>query len=291
MYRSFLTFSCLFALCFAVACQKTASSPAKQTKRRVVEKRATSRPVVRRVAPRKVVRKAPPKRRKPLDFRTFLNKPPKGFVSLKAFIPGIRLSVRYHTPKNFTEAPLPGYGAPGAWMLERPAKALAKVQKALAKKGLGLLVYDAYRPVRGTLGMGAWARRTKKLYLFRKGYIARRSGHNHGHTVDLTIVDAKTGTPLDMGTPWDTLNTRSHTRNAKGKALKNRLLLRRVMIRAGFRPYYKEWWHFRFRMKGTRPRDVPYGCYEAPEGKWKPTKGWDKPGYTMPMKWSPKPCK
>lgn len=175
-------------------------------------------------------------------------------------------------------------------MHKRAARALSKVQRALKKKGLGLLIYDAYRPVRGTLGMVAWAKREGKLYLFRKGYIARRSGHNHGHTVDLTIVNLKTNKPLDMGTPWDTLNTQSHTRNAKGKALSNRLLLRRVMRRYGFRPYHKEWWHFRFRMKGTRPRDVPYGCYEAPERMWKPKKGWDQKGFKMPMKWLPSPC-
>ncbi len=258
-------------------------------------KRSTSRPVVRRrqvrppPRPEKRVARPKPKPR-PVDMRKYLRDPPKGFVDLKKFIPGIRLSIRYHTPRNFTEAPLPGYGAPGAWMLKRAAKALKQVQKDAEKRGLGLLVYDAYRPIRGTLGMAAWATRTEQMHLFKNGYIARYSGHNHGHTVDLTIVDLKTGKPLDMGTPWDTLNTKSHTRNAKGKHLRNRLLLRKLMRRRGFRPYYKEWWHFGFRMRGTKRRDVPYGCFESDEGEWKAPRGWDKPGYKMPMKWQPEPC-
>ncbi|HAA58238.1 MAG TPA: hypothetical protein DCE42_25970 [Myxococcales bacterium] len=285
--------SCFITMTLLSGCKKDI----KPTPRPI--KRSTSKPTKPKVKkelkkkvipPKKVVRKAPPKPRK-IDFNDYLNKPPKGFVALKEYIPGIRLSIRYHTPRNFTEAPLPGYGAPGAWMVEKAAKALKRVHMSLKKKGLGLLVYDAYRPIRGTLGMVAWAKRTQKLHLFKQGYIARYSGHNHGHTVDLTIVNLKTGKPLDMGTPWDTLTTKSHTRNAKGKALKNRYLLKREMRKQGFRPYYKEWWHFRYPMKGTKRRDVPYGCYEAPEGKWRPKKGWDKPGYNMPMKWKPSPCK
>lgn len=276
----------LGSLSLALFACKTEKKPTpRPTRRQVRAPRAASQPTKR--APRPTPR---PRRPKPIDWRRYLNKPPKGFVDLKTAVPGIRLQIGYHTKDNFTGAPLPGYGAPGAWMLARPAKALRKVQEGLKSRGLGLLVYDAYRPVRGTLGMVAWARREGRLALFRKGYIARRSGHNHGHTVDLTIASLKTGKPLDMGTPWDTLDPRSHTKNAKGKALKNRLLLRRVMRKAGFRPYYKEWWHFRFRMRGTRPRDVPYGCYEAPEGKWKPKKGWDKAGFKMPLQWTPAPC-
>ena len=140
--------------------------------------------------------------------------------------------------------------------------------------------------------MVAWAKRIRQYKaLVKGGYIARRSGHNRGHTIDLTLVNANTGKPLDMGTPWDTLNTKSHTRNAKGQVLRNRLLLRKLMRRYGFRPYYKEWWHFGFRMKGTRPRNVPYGCFETPEGKWKAPKGWDKPGFNMPIMWKPTPCR
>ncbi|MCB9639420.1 MAG: hypothetical protein H6727_11060 [Myxococcales bacterium] len=221
--------------------------------------------------------------------RRYLRRPPKGFVDLKTFIPDIHLQIRYHTRHNFTGAPLLGYGAPGAWMREKAATALAKVQATLRKQGLSLLVYDAYRPIRGTLSMVAWAKRTKQTHLL-KGYIATRSGHNRGHTIDLTICNAKTGKALDMGNAYDTLNPQSHTYNAKGHALKNRLLLLRVMRSVGFRPYTKEWWHFSFRMR-ARARDVPYGCYEPKERSWRAPKGWDRPGYEMPLQWKPRRCR
>jgi D-alanyl-D-alanine dipeptidase len=217
------------------------------------------------------------------------NPPPQGFVVLAEAVSGIQLSIGYHTPDNFTGAPLPGYGAPGAWMLEEAANALAKVQAELAAEDLGLLVYDAYRPLRGTAGMVAWATRTEQLELFQQGYIARRSGHNHGHTVDLTIVDSA-GTPLDMGTPWDTLTEKSHTANASGQAFENRLKLKRLMSKHGFKPYSKEWWHFGYQLHDTRPRDVPYGCFEVAEGEWSPPEGWEVPEYEMPMTWPSTPC-
>ena len=221
------------------------------------------------------------------DYR---NTPPEGFVRLTEFIPGILIHPGYHYADNFTGAPLPGYGAPDAWMLEKPALALKRVQETLSQRGLGLLVYDAYRPRRATQGMVAWAKRNDLMQLFTDGYIAKYSGHNHGHTVDLTLVDRSTGTPLDMGTPWDTLNTKSHTNNATGQVLNNRLLLRKVMQEAGFRPYYKEWWHFSMKMDNSKPRDVPYGCFEAREWRWTPPVHWDQAGFTMPQSWSPSAC-
>ena len=221
----------------------------------------------------------------------YRNTPPDGFVRLKDVIPNIRIQPGYHRADNFTGAPLPGYGAPDAWMLERPALALKSVQEALAERGLGLLVYDAYRPRRATMGMVAWAKRNELMHLFTDGYIARYSGHNHGHTVDLTVVDLSTGTPLDMGTPWDTLNEQSHTRNATGKALENRLLLKQAMQEAGFKPYYKEWWHFSMKLENSKPRDMPYGCFEPKEWQWTAPQNWDQVGYEMPLSWNPMPCK
>lgn len=221
---------------------------------------------------------------------TTLRAPPAGFVDLAAAVPGIRLEIRYHTAGNFTGAPLPGYGAPGAWMLEAPAKALAQVQADLAPKGIGLLVYDAYRPRRASQAMVAWAERTGQIALVNGGYIARRSGHNHGHTIDLTLVDLKTGQPLEMGTDFDTLSPESHTMRAKGKALENRLLLKKAMEARGFRGYSKEWWHFSFPIKGSKARDVPYACFEADEGRWSPPEGWSEKGFEMPKTWEPTPC-
>ncbi|MCB9743979.1 MAG: hypothetical protein H6741_28250 [Alphaproteobacteria bacterium] len=216
--------------------------------------------------------------------------PPEGFVDLTARIPSIHIDVAYHRSDNFTGAPLPGYGVPGAWMLEEAGEALARVQDALAPEGLGLLVYDAYRPLRGTLGMVAWAQRTDQVHLLDNGYIARRSGHNHGHTIDLTLAKLGSGEALDMGTPWDTLTKASHTRNATGQALENRLKLKDAMEAQGFKNYSKEWWHFSMKLEGTRGRDVPYACFEAPEGAWEAPEGWEQPGYEMPQSWSPRAC-
>lgn len=216
--------------------------------------------------------------------------PPEGFVDLTQYIPGLRVDIRYHTADNFTGAPLPGYGVPGAWMHKDAAAALKRVHEGLAAQGLGLLIYDAYRPLRGTLAMVAWAERSGNEALL-NGYIARRSGHNHGHTVDLTLAALDTGAPLDMGTPWDTLNQAAHTLNAKGKVLERRLLLKRAMEAQGFKGYHKEWWHFGMPLKGTRARDVPYGCFEAPEGKWRPPAGWNQPGFVLPTPPPPTPCR
>lgn len=183
---------------------------------------------------------------------------PPGFVRLKDAVPGIRTEIRYGTKDNFTGAVLPGYEHPDAWMLKEPAEALARVQAKLAKDGLGLYVYDAYRPLRATLAMVTWAEKTDNVALLDGGYVARRSGHNHGHTVDLTLCDVKTGQPLDMGTPWDTLNEKAHTKNATGKALANRYKLKDAMEAEGFKYYWREWWHFGFPLAGTKAFDVPY---------------------------------
>lgn len=183
---------------------------------------------------------------------------PPGFVALRDVVPGIRLDIRYHGKDNFTGEPLPGYAKPDAWMLAEPAQALRRVQDKLNKEGLGLYVYDAYRPLRATLAMVKWAERTGNVALLDGGYVARRSGHNHGHTIDLTLCDANTGKPLDMGTPWDTLTTDSHTKNAKGQALKNRLKLKEAMEAEGFKAYFREWWHFGYSVPGSKAFDVPY---------------------------------
>jgi D-alanyl-D-alanine dipeptidase len=160
------------------------------------------------------------------------------------------------------------------------------VQDDLAPDGLGLLVYDAYRPRRATLGMVAWAQRSDRVDVLDDGYVARRSGHNRGNTIDLTLVDARTGNALEMGTPWDTFSTDSHPQNATGIALENRRRLAAVMKARGWQPYAKEWWHFSFPMTPTpRERDVPYGCFEPDEGSWQAPDGWDAAGWVAPTQW------
>jgi len=220
----------------------------------------------------------------------YRNAPPDGWVDL-AGIRGVVLDVRYHTSANFTGAPIPGYGAAGAWLRAAPAQAIERVQHRLAAQGKALKVYDAYRPLRGTLAMVAWAERTGNVALLDDGYIARRSGHNRGHTVDVSVVDATTGVELDMGTPWDTLTSASHTRAATGDALAHRLLLKEVMEAEGWKAYWKEWWHFTFPAEGDPPaRDVPYGCSEPPEGEWTAPAGWARPGWERPPASTPLPC-
>jgi D-alanyl-D-alanine dipeptidase len=146
---------------------------------------------------------------------------------------------------------------------------------------MGLLVYDAYRPERGTAAMVAWAQRTDQVHLLDAGYIARHSGHNHGHSIDLTVVDLETGEPIEMGTPWDTFNETSHTVNAVGPVLANRMILKDAMRAHGFTNYAKEWWHYRYApVKHTRPLDVPYGRCE--EDTFTAPDGWSKPGWVVP---------
>ena len=127
----------------------------------------------------------------------------------------IQVDARYATPNNFTGAPLPGYDAPRALLRREAAAALARVQRRLRTGELGLRVFDGYRPVRATLAMVAWTERTGRRALVDSGYIARRSRHNMGVAVDLTLVDLVTGTEVPMGTPFDAFTEAAHTANAR----------------------------------------------------------------------------
>jgi D-alanyl-D-alanine dipeptidase len=122
-------------------------------------------------------------------------------TSVQAADPTIRTDVRYATANNFTGERLPGYDRPLALLRPEAARALARVQARLRADGLGLKVFDGYRPVRATLAMVDWAERTNRRWVLDQGYVARSSGHNRGHTVDLTLVRLDTGEELDMGTP------------------------------------------------------------------------------------------
>ena len=183
-----------------------------------------------------------------------------GLVDARTHARAIRLDVRYATRDNFTRARLPGYCEPWAFLTDRAARRLGRVQRALQKQGLGLLVYDAYRPARATRAMVRWAQRTGNEWVLRQGYVAGRSHHALGTTVDLTLVRLASGRPLGMGTAFDAFTTRSHTLNASGRALQNRLTLRAAMARQGFVNYRREWWHFEIADSSARRHDVPLGC-------------------------------
>ena len=175
---------------------------------------------------------------------------------------GLRLEIRYATADNFTGAPLPGYGAAGAWLRTTAASALLRVEAALRADGRALLVFDAYRPARASRAMVEWTARTGNAWVLAEGYVAEKSFHNRGNTVDVTLWDVATGSALDMGNAFDEFSAASHTANATGVPLANRLALRRAMTDAGFEPYEKEWWHFHFPMADAPPIDVPYGVGE-----------------------------
>lgn len=185
---------------------------------------------------------------------------PGTLVDVRAADRTIRTDVRYATRNNFTADVLPGYERPVALLRPDAAQALARVQARLRPQGLGLKVFDAYRPVRATLGMVDWAERTGNQWVLEQGYVARQSGHNVGRTIDLTIIDLRTGRELDMGTPYDTFSEAAHTANATGDVARNRRMLVDAMAAEGFQNYDKEWWHFS--IPGPRePLDVPLRCF------------------------------
>ena len=181
-------------------------------------------------------------------------------VDVRSYAESIQVDVRYATSNNFTGAPLPGYCAAQALMLRPRARALARVQRSLRPRGLGLKVFDAYRPARASRAMVRWTRRTGNEDLLRDGYIAPKSNHNLGSTVDLTLVRRASGRGLDMGTAYDAFTTRANTTRARARVLRNRMILKNAMEAQGFVNYFREWWHFDSEEPGPRRLDVTIGC-------------------------------
>ena len=178
-------------------------------------------------------------------------------VDVRSIDPTILVELRYATTDNFTGAVLPGYGAQRALLRRDAAQALARVQARLRTSGLGLRIWDAYRPVRATSAMVSWAERVGRTDLLDQEYIARRSRHNLGVAVDLTLVDLPSGAELDMGTPFDTFTEAAHTVNAVGTVDTNRQALVQAMAAEGFQNYENEWWHFSYPLPGALPFDLP----------------------------------
>jgi D-alanyl-D-alanine dipeptidase len=178
-------------------------------------------------------------------------------VDVRAVDSTIQVEARYATADNFTGAPLPGYDANRALLRREAAAALGRVQARLRRKQLGLRVYDAYRPRRATLAMVAWTERAGRTDLLDDGYIARRSRHNMGVAVDLTLVYLPADETLEMGTPYDTFSAEAHTANATGEIARNRRTLVEAMEAEGFENYDQEWWHFSYPVEGAVPFDLP----------------------------------
>ena len=187
---------------------------------------------------------------------------PSGFVYLSDVVPTILLDIRYAKTENFIGTPIDGYINPVAITTKEAAMAINNAQTDLRRFGLSLKVFDAYRPQRAVDHFVLWAKdlsdirkqseyypKVAKQDLFREDYIALKSGHSRGSTLDVTLVsfDAKgLGQELDMGTPFDYFDPRSWPEYSDLTVMQraNRMLLQTVMEKHGFKPYPKEWWHF-----------------------------------------------
>jgi D-alanyl-D-alanine dipeptidase len=187
------------------------------------------------------------------------NTMPKGFVYVKDIIPNVVFDIRYFGKYNFIGSPIDGYYAPKAILSKEAAESLKKVQIELNKYSLGIKVFDAYRPQSAVNHFIRWSKNIQdtkmknefypnedKKNLFAMGYLAEKSGHSRGSTVDLTLIDLKTGSELDMGSTFDFLDkiSASEYQSIAYHQRANRLLLRNVMEKHGFKYYSKEWWHF-----------------------------------------------
>ncbi|MBX4912785.1 M15 family metallopeptidase [Rhizobium bangladeshense] len=166
--------------------------------------------------------------------------------------------MRYAGAQNFAHNPVPGYDAAECVLATTVAEALSNVQKDVRALGLTLLVYDCYRPAAAVHAFAEWAKRAKGFdpahnpriaprQLLTDGYIAARSRHSSGGTVDLTLAEID-GTPLEMGTGFDFFDPAAYTVSPKiaDRARANRQKLVKLMRSHGFSNYSREWWHFSF---------------------------------------------
>jgi len=187
---------------------------------------------------------------------------PNGFVYVEDMIPDIEVKLSYYSHQNFVGDTIDGYRANKLILTLETVLALAKVQSHLQSQNLCLVVFDGYRPQTAVDHFVHWAKdlndtlmksvfypEVEKQYLFRDGYIASKSGHSRGSTLDLGLVNGNTGELIDMGTPFDFFGEASGINylNLTDTQIKNRQILQEVMQRFGFRNYPKEWWHFTLR--------------------------------------------
>ncbi len=184
---------------------------------------------------------------------------PSGFVVLADHVPQIIQEIRYYSTYNFIGDRIDGYEEPCALLTKEAARALKSVSGELLVRGYRLKVFDAYRPACAVKQFVLWGiedqdtrmkpyfyPELEKQELFAKGYIAKRSSHSRGSAIDLTLFDMEAGREVDMGSPFDLFSERSHPdfRDITNEQYENRMMLRNVMVRNGFRPFECEWWHF-----------------------------------------------
>jgi len=184
---------------------------------------------------------------------------PDGFVRVTDMVPDVLLDIRYYGTFNFVGDRVDGYIAPVAILSRPAAAALARSATAAREKGFVLRIFDAYRPQTAVDHFVRWAKdatdqknkaffypNIDKSRLFELNYIAARSGHSRGSTVDLTLVNQVTGIELDMGSPFDFFGEISHhgAPHITREQTANRNLLKSIMEHAGFLSYPEEWWHY-----------------------------------------------
>ena len=193
------------------------------------------------------------------DYHNDLTMNPSGFVLLADYVPSIIQEIRYYSTYNFIGDRIDGYEEPCALLTIEAARALKAAANELFVQGYRMKVFDAYRPAGAVKHFVLWGIEDQdirmkpyfypdleKQELFAKGYIAKQSSHSRGSTVDLTLLDMKTGKELDMGSPFDFFGPVSHPdcRDITDEQYDNRMLLQRVMVRNGFEIIDCEWWHF-----------------------------------------------
>lgn len=194
-----------------------------------------------------------------MDFEKQVTMDPSGFVLLSDHVPGIIQEIRYFSTYNFVGDRIDGYEEPAALLTREAARALKLVAGEVNAQGFRLKIYDAYRPVSAVRHFILWGIEDtdlrmkpyfypdlEKQELFDKGYIAKQSSHSRGSTVDLTLLDMRTGKELDMGGPFDLFSEISHpdSKNVTEEQYSNRMLLQKAMTRNGFLSFDYEWWHF-----------------------------------------------
>ena len=182
-----------------------------------------------------------------------------GFVSIGETVPEVLLDIRYYSTFNFIGERIDGYEEPVALITREAAQALKAVSDEAAAQGFRLRVFDAYRPQMAVDHFVRWAKdpadiRMKRYFypeldkkdVIPQGYIAERSGHSRGSTVDLTLFDMATQQDVDMGGTFDFFGEKSHSDYSGISTMQyqNRMFLQKMMVRHGFRPLEEEWWHF-----------------------------------------------
>lgn len=194
-----------------------------------------------------------------MNFEKTVTMDPSGFVLLSDAVPGIIQEIRYYSTYNFIGDRINGYEEPCAILTREAARALLGAANEANVHGLRLKVFDAYRPACAVKHFVLWGieeldLRMKPYFypslekqdLFERGYIASRSSHSRGSTVDLTLFDMKTEKEADMGGTFDFFGELSHPdyKDITDEQYANRMILREAMLRHGFKPLDEEWWHF-----------------------------------------------